>query len=84
MVLQRTVRHSGRISNPLIDSKFEFTFGDTLVGSSRMVEFMLPTPGSTPYIPVILDVVHVKIPSLLGLYVPDGNNLIVCNVTYHL
>ena len=45
---------------------------------------MLPTPGSTLGIPVILDVVDVEIQELLGLVVLDENNLLVDNVTNHL
>ena len=40
----------------VIDSKFDFKLSDTLVRSRGMVEHMVETPGSTLYIPVILDV----------------------------
>ena len=49
-----------------------------------MVEQMLPTPVSTPDIPVILDIVDVEIPPLLGLDILDGKNLLFDNVTNHL
>ena len=49
-----------------------------------MVELMLPTPGFTLDIPVILDVVEVEIPPLLGIDVLDGNKLLFDNVTSHL
>ena len=49
-----------------------------------MVELMIPTPGSTPGIPVILDVLDVEIPPLQGLYVLDGNNPIVDKESNHL
>ena len=45
---------------------------------------MLPTPGSTLDIPVILNVVDVEMWPFLGLYVLDGNNLIVDKVSNHL
>ena len=49
-----------------------------------MFELMLPTPGSTLEIPIILDVVDIKIPPLLELDVLGGNNLLVDNTTNHL
>ena len=49
-----------------------------------MVELMLPTPGSTLDIPVILDAEDVEIPPFLGLDVLDGNNLLVDNAINHL
>ena len=73
--LEIIVRLSGRRSIPVIDSKHDFRFGDTLVRSRVMIELMLPAPGSTLDIPVILDVVDVEIPPLPGLEVLDGNNL---------
>ena len=42
-----------------------------------MVVLMLPTPGSTLDITVILDAVDIEIPVLLGQDVLDGNNLLV-------
>ena len=75
--LERISRHSARRSIPIIDCKREFKFGDTLVRSRDMVELMLPIPGSTLDILVILDVVDVEIPPLFGLIVLEGNNLLV-------
>ena len=49
-----------------------------------MVELILPIPGSTLDIPVILDVVDVEIPLLLGMDVLDGTNHPFDNVTNHL
>ena len=74
----------GRRSIPIIDSKRDLKFGDTLVRSRGIIELMLPTPGCTLDILVILDVLDVKIPPLLGLNVLDRNNLLVDNITYHL
>ena len=64
--LEKIVRHSGGRSIPVIDSKRDLKFGDTLVTSRRVVELMLPTSGSTLDIPFIPDVVDVEIPPLLG------------------
>ena len=77
-------RHSGRRSILIIDSKREFKFGDSLVRSRGVVEIMLPTPGSTLDITVILDVVDVKIPALPVLDVFYWNNLLADNVNNHL
>ena len=82
--LERIVRHSGRRSIPIIDFKREIKLGNILVRSRGMVELMLPTPGSSFDIPVILDVLDVEIPPLPELNVLDGNNLLVDNVTNHL
>ena len=41
-ILERIARHSGRRSIPIIDSKHDFKFGDTLVRPRGMVELMLP------------------------------------------
>ena len=49
-----------------------------------MVEQELPTPGSIPDIPVILDFVDVELKPLLGLEALDRSNLLVDNVTNHL
>ena len=49
-----------------------------------MVELMLPTTGPPLDIPVILDVVDLKIPPLLGLHVLDGNKLLVDNIANHI
>ena len=49
-----------------------------------MTELMVPTSGSTFYIPPMLDDVDVKIPLVRELYVQDGNNLLVDNITNHL
>ena len=68
----------------MIDSKSDFKFGDTLIRSRGMVELMFPGPGSTPEIPVILDVVDVEIPPLLVYDVQDGKTLLVGNVNNHL
>ena len=67
-IFERIVHHSGCRSFPIIDSKHNFKFGDTLVRSRSILELMLPTPEST----------------LLGLEVLDGNNLLVNNLTNHL
>ena len=45
---------------------------------------MLPTSGSTLYIPALRDVADVEITALLGLYILDENNIFVDNVTNHL
>ena len=45
---------------------------------------MLPKPGSTLEIQVLLDFVDVLIPALLKLDVQDANNYLVENVTNHL
>ena len=57
--LERIIRHSRCRSISIIDSKHDFRFGDTSVRSRGKVELMLPTSGSTPCIPVILDVLDV-------------------------
>ena len=57
--LQRFVRYSGRRSIPIIDSKRDFEFGDTLIRSIGMVELKLLTSRSKLGIPVILDIVEV-------------------------
>ena len=56
---ERIARHSGLRSIPIIHSKRDFKFGDTVIRSREIVELMLPTPGSTLDIPVIHDVVDV-------------------------
>ena len=56
----------------IIDSKRDFKFGDTLVRSRGMIELLLPTPGSTPDIPVILDVSDIEIQALLELDIKIG------------
>ena len=61
--LERIVRHSGRRSISISDSKRDFKFGGTLIRSRGMVEQMLPTRRSILDIPFILDVVDVEIPS---------------------
>ena len=45
---------------------------------------MLPTPGTTLDVLVILDVVDVEIPALIDVYILDRSNLLVDNVAYHL
>ena len=65
--LEGFVRHSERRSIPIMDSKSDIKFDDTLVRQRGMVELILPTPGCTLDIPVILDVLDVEIPPLLGL-----------------
>ena len=42
--LERIFRHSGRKSVPIIDSKPDFKFGETLVRLRSAVELLLPTP----------------------------------------
>ena len=49
-----------------------------------MVVLLLPTPGSIPDIPVILNVVDVEISPLLRLDLLDGNNLVADNKTNDL
>ena len=49
-----------------------------------MFELILPTRKFTLAMPVILDVVDVKIPPLLGLNVVYGKNLLINNVNNHL
>ena len=68
--LKIIVRHSGRIIIQITDFKHDFKFVDKLVGSRGMVELILPTTGSTFYIPVALGDVDVEISALLGLYAP--------------
>ena len=68
----RIFRHSEGRSFPKTDSKYDFKFGDTLVRSRGMLELMLPTPGSTHDIPVILGSLDVEVPPLLGLDAVDG------------
>ena len=82
--LERIVRHYRCRSVPVIDSKGDFKFGDTLVRSRGVIEQMLPTPESTFDILVIFDVVDVEIQALQGLDVLDGNNHLVYNVTNYL
>ena len=52
--LEKIVAHSGRKSIPIIDSKCDFKISDILVGPVGMVELVLPTPGSTLDITIIL------------------------------
>ena len=82
--LKRIVRHSGYRSIPLIDSKRDLKFGDTLVRSRGMIELMLAALGCTLDIPVAVDVVDVEILPLLGFDVLDVNNVVVDNLTNHL
>ena len=57
--LERIVRHSGRKSIPIIDSKYDFKFDNTTKRSRVIVELILLTPGSSLDIPVLLDFVDV-------------------------
>ena len=81
--LENIIHHSGCRSILLIDYKSDFKFGNTLVRPRDMVELMLPTPGSTLDVPVILDFVDVKIPQSLESDVLDETNLLVDNATNH-
>ena len=82
--LERIFGQSGSKSFPIIDSRRDFKFRDTLFKSRGMVELMLPRTESTLDIPVLLDFVDVKMPALVGLDVHDCNNFFVDNVTNHL
>ena len=82
--LERIFRHSECISIPIIDSKRNFKFGDTLTRSRGMVQLIFPTSGYIHETPIILDFVDVEIPELLGLDFLDGNNILIDNITNHL
>ena len=83
-VLERIVRHFGRLSITVIYSKSDFKFDDTLVTSRGIAELMLLTSGSTLDIPINFHVIGVEIPPLLGLDLLGGNNFLVKKVTNHL
>ena len=82
--LERTFHHSERIFISVIGSKRDFKFSETEERWRGMVEPLLPTPGSTLDISVILDVVDVEIPPMLGLDILDRNSLLFDHVTNHL
>ena len=56
---------------PIIDSKHDFKFCEILIRSKGMVELMLLTCESIPDIPVLLDIIDIKMPALKILYVMD-------------
>ena len=80
-LLERIVCHFGRRCIPIIDSKRDFKFGDALVKSRGMVELMLPTPGSILDIQVILDLVDVKILTVMRIrrYRRKQHSCLQCN-----
>ena len=52
--------------------------------SRGMIALLLPTPGHVQDIPILLDLLDVKVHALLGLDALDGNNLFVENIAGHL
>ena len=82
--LERITRHYGRISISIIDSKRDYKFVDRFIGCGGMVQPMLPSPGSTFDIPVILDVIEVYIQKLVGQDDLDRNTVLGDILTSHL
>ena len=68
----------------MIESDWDFQFGDTGIRSKEIVELFLSTPGHVRNLQILFDLVVVNVPTVLGLDVLDGNNLFANHVTGYL
>ena len=75
--LKRIVYFVGHRSISIIYSDQDFNFGDTVIESKGMIELLLPRPEHIQYIPILIDVVDINIPTLLDLDVLDGKTYLL-------
>ena len=74
------VKSSGRKIIQLIDSEKYLQFGNTLIRSKGIVEFILSTSDTIYHILILVDIINIDIPEFQDPDTLDGKSLLVDNV----